>query len=597
MDIQISVAAPERHVAHTGLLGENIEAYENTIPAMLSDRVRNTKFCGPENHQTGLAPEWEPGGNNMAGFMAKLVPGMFLSGTESQFVRNLMEGGWCEILQTGIQLWAGEEVEVELWARALHRPAGMYVHLRPPYGNQTPYATANLEVTRAHWSCYRVRMACPADQANATLALGVAGGSAVYIDQIHLRPVGATHVNRSFLDRMAERPCTSLRFPGGCMSCTYHWRNGIGPVHLRAVHDDPVFKYRMHYDFGTDEYLELCDANGIRPYITVNTTSDTADSAAEWAAYVRNWFVSRAKPVPAAYFMFGNENYSFHEQGHLTPEMYVSQLAEFVPPVRQAYPEARIIAMGRTDFIPLHPPYGQLWRAKVLPGAAEHFDLLAVGSYGVMNPAGTLGEGLSTLRMRVDEFEGIVDAAVADIRASGLDRKVGIYEWNVWSCAAHSDKRGFYEPNDIRHCCYIAGAMGMLCRHADMVEVANHYSLVNTMGTMQVQGGRAAWTDIARVFALYAEALPGTVLDVPLPEGAAKDFTATWLRKGRDTHGILVNWSDRESVIVHLEGMAIRNALVLSASGVEQPVVQGVPAHGDHVVTVPPASIVRIIGQ
>ena len=42
------------------LLSNNIEAYENTIPSMLSDRLRNPKFSGPENAQTGLAAEWEP---------------------------------------------------------------------------------------------------------------------------------------------------------------------------------------------------------------------------------------------------------------------------------------------------------------------------------------------------------------------------------------------------------------------------------------------------------------------------------------------------------------------------------------------------------
>ncbi len=37
------------------VLGTNIDAYEHTIPSLLSDRLVNPKLAGPEHLQTGVA--------------------------------------------------------------------------------------------------------------------------------------------------------------------------------------------------------------------------------------------------------------------------------------------------------------------------------------------------------------------------------------------------------------------------------------------------------------------------------------------------------------------------------------------------------------
>ena len=57
--VQVKVRGTGETLGHASrqLLSNNIEAYENTIPSMLSDRLRNAKFAGPENPQTGLAAE------------------------------------------------------------------------------------------------------------------------------------------------------------------------------------------------------------------------------------------------------------------------------------------------------------------------------------------------------------------------------------------------------------------------------------------------------------------------------------------------------------------------------------------------------------
>jgi hypothetical protein len=91
--MQISITPTGRILGHANeqLLSNNIEAYENTIPCMLSDRLQNAKFSGPENQQTGVAAGWEPVGNGMPGLTCRLVAGMYLSGREAQMIHNFSD--------------------------------------------------------------------------------------------------------------------------------------------------------------------------------------------------------------------------------------------------------------------------------------------------------------------------------------------------------------------------------------------------------------------------------------------------------------------------------------------------------------------------
>ncbi|MHB9032184.1 MAG: hypothetical protein ACYC6L_03945 [Anaerolineae bacterium] len=578
------------------LLGNNIEAYENTIPAMLSDRLRNPKFAGPANPQTGIAPEWEPSGNGMVGFSAQLVPGMYLSGQESQLIHNYNRG-WEGIVQPGVTVRAGEQFEVEVWARAQHRPAKVAFSLHLP-GWPTPAGCrGEVLIDQTHWKRYTCRIASPGE-GGAYLMIHVAPEARAAFDQVHLRPVGEGHVSQALLDAVQQLPIPVLRFPGGCESCTYHWENSIGPVHLRPVEDDPVFKYKVQYDFGTDEYLELCAARGIRPLITLNTSTATPEQGAAWAAYVRNWFVQRSLPVPAAYFMFGNENYGTWEIGHMTGEMYAQQLHEFVPHVRAAYPEAKILAIGEFESGGLRPEYDTPWRSVVLEKAADLFDALVVTRYASANDSQPLAEGMAHMADCVADKEADLERHLATLREAGLERTIGIVEWNIFTRSSHNDHLGFYEPHDIRHCLYAGGYLNALSRLGPKLELACFYSLVNVMGMLHSKDGQVRADDMVRVFNLYAPALPGEALEVSVdaPQLTAKSraMSTAFIRKGTDTWGFLVNFG-AEALPVTLAGLSmIREANGLTAEAYLTPLTETIPAFNGDTVTLPPFSLTRI---
>ncbi len=599
MKASIRITAKTLCRAGRQILSSNIEAYENTIPAMLSDRLRNPKFAGPENPQTGIATEWEPAGNTMTGFSCRLVPGMYLSGREAQLIHNYQQGGRCAILQAGVHVRKGEEFEVEMWARAQHQPVTVSVDLRLPGQPAAEDSSASMTFDLAHWHRRTCRLRSPATSQAACFHIGVPGDSRIVIDQVHLRPVGQTHVSRGFLESFDHFPCPVLRFPGGCVSCTYHWEHGIGQVHLRPICDDPVFKYKLYYDFGTDEYLELCAARGIRPMITLNTSTATPQDAAAWAAYMRNWYASRKLAIPSAYFIFGNENYWYHELGHMTADMYVAQLKEFVPPVRAVYPEARIMALGEFDGGGLREGQGGPWRAVIIEKARGLFDSLVVTRYSVVPDNLPLAKAMEAVADNLTDRAVDLQQQAQTIRDAKLDCTMGIVEWNYWTRASHNDHAGFFEPNDIRHCLYSAGYINALCRMGEVLEVANFYSLVNTMGSIWMRDGVVELSDLVKVFNLYGDALPGDVLqveaDIPALTAKSRAVDACFIRKDGSLFAFLANFCSTDVVEMSLEGIgSVREAIGLSSDNIRKPVMEFTPAVKGSSVTLPPMSIVRL---
>ncbi len=580
------------------LISNNIEAYENTIPSMLSDRLRNSKFSGPENMQTGIAAEWEPNGNNMAGFSCRLVPGMYLSGREAQLIHNYTQNHWVGILQAGVHIRADEEFEVEIWGRTQHKPVTISIELRI-CGKDASQQSVTFE--HVHWQRRTCRLKSPGTSNAAEFHIKVPGDTRFVIDQVHLRPAGQTHVCQEMIDAFDEFPCPVLRFPGGTVTNVYHWEHGVGPVHLRPVCDDPQFKYKVYYDFGTDEFLELCAAKNIIPLITLNLTTATPEQAAGWAAYIRDWYLSRGLAVPAAYLMFGNENYWIHEHGHMNGDMYAAQLREFVPPVRAAYPEARIMAIGEFESGSLRDDPNNQWRAAVIEKAADLFDMLVVTRYCGSGDNITIGESMSSVANCLADKEADLQRQAQTIRDAGLKATMGIVEWNYWTRASHNDHAGFYEPNDIRHCLYSAGYINAFCRMGDILEVANFYALINTMGIIHVHDGQVQFSDMVKVLNLYADALPGDVLaintDAPQITDKQKAVNANFISKDGVMYGFLINYSPTETAEVSLENLAaISEATGIFATDILLPVTEFVPEFSKNTVKLPPMSLVRVKG-
>jgi alpha-N-arabinofuranosidase len=85
------------------------------------------------------------------------------------------------------------------------------------------------------------------------------------------------------LDALKRLQPPLLRWPGGCYADRYHWRDGIGPRDQRPITFNENFgTYELdRHQFGTDEFLSLCEQVGAQPWISANMLTGTPREMAE----------------------------------------------------------------------------------------------------------------------------------------------------------------------------------------------------------------------------------------------------------------------------------------------------------------------------
>lgn len=499
------------------LMGVNLELTHHVSETLLDNRLRNAKFAGPADPQTGVVAEWLPFGMNMGGMHARAAEGMFFSPSQSQMLHCYTKPYGAGLIQSEISIHQGEVLEFRLWAKARHHPVRMIVSLRAePSRNEGGYANAEIVVDSSYWKCYSVELPISQSDPRARLFLLLKETGVVYLDQVSLLPVGSDGVDCAVQEAFRRLELPAVRFPGGCMSTNHHWRLGTGPRERRPALADPVFKGRGEYGFGTDEYLEMTHRAGGALHITVNVGSGTPEDAGVWAAYCHDWFTSRGITPPLAYFQIGNEQYGPWETSHMTGAMYAKALHDFIPGIRQAYPGCRIIALAEPVSTGVAGAPDTPFRQEVLTHARGLVDILAINRYKGQwydDPALQLQNAVES----VGKIRSDLETLVCEAREAGWEPKIALTEWNYWLHAAHWDGKNFFEPDDAFHGIFFSGVLHALFRLSQDVEVASFYHLLNVMGLVIKKQGSVTETAIGALYRLYRSALPGRLVTVNDP--------------------------------------------------------------------------------
>lgn len=589
----------EGPVAPAALLGSNLEMVVWTSEAMLSDRLQNAKFCGPADPKTGLAQGWKFAGGPVNNTY-KLVRGWGLAGGEAQMLHNGHGLRKASIVQTGVVIKAGETLELELWAMARHHPMPIEVSLFSHDIRRPSYASARITVNTSYWKRYVVQLTISFDDEKAVFSLTMLEPGTIGLDQIHLRPIGSSHVNEEVKAIIREMQLPVLRYPGGIQASNYYWRHGIGPLHLRPSVPDCLHQQRLDYDFGTDEYLQLCYEAGTSPFIVFSIGVGTPQDAEDWAIYCRQWYESRGYELPVIYFQVGNEQYHIGEMAHLTADMYVEALKEYVPLVRAAYPKARIISMGEPISQGAYGKPDTAFRETVLREAQQWFDVMTLHRYKGQwfeKPE----DQMRNVAESVEKVIRDVRQLIADCRAHGSAAKVALTEWNYWMQAAHWDGKEFFEPDDAQHGLFYACVLQELSRLSPDMELATHYHLLQTMGGMiRNERGLVAETSLGALMRLYRPAYPGKVLpiQVQLPEW---EEGVTWLDTlalGNDegTWLFICNRSSCNAIAVSLRTIPgeAQEVRMMKAAAIHSPMAESPANLVNGSVESPPLSVIRI---
>lgn len=96
-------------------------------------------------------------------------------------------------------------------------------------------------------------------------------------------------LRKDVVDALKEIEPPVIRWPGGCYADTYHWRNGIGEKSSRPVtYNENFGTYELDSNqFGTHEFMKLCQLVGAKPWFNVNMMSGSVAEMREWMEYCK----------------------------------------------------------------------------------------------------------------------------------------------------------------------------------------------------------------------------------------------------------------------------------------------------------------------
>lgn len=234
--------------------------------------------------------------------------------------------------------------------------------------------------------------ATPAFAFQTTIILGQAEGRAVnrnilgnntqWIDQGDGLVDRHGSLNSPLIRLFEPQGIPVLRFPGGSLSDSYHWMDGVGQQENRPSGRDLSNRQKPNI-FGTDEFLQLAQRLRATPVVTTNVSSGTPDEAAAWVKYANE---AAAKGFPKVrYWEIGNEPYlkeATRPDLAVAPDEFIRRFNRFATAMRQADPSIKVGLPLRTDRInqipvSAYPGFNQA----VLSGLKVPIDFAALHYY------------------------------------------------------------------------------------------------------------------------------------------------------------------------------------------------------------------------
>jgi alpha-N-arabinofuranosidase len=338
-----------------------------------------------------------------------------------------------------------------------------------------------------------------------------------------------------------------LRWPGGCYADVYHWRDGIGHRSQRKsiknifwrtwgnrllnslsqlpgwrfeVEGAADFEQRVGHDinnqFGTVEFLTLCEEILALPYITVNYGSGTPEEAAEWVEYCNGspstYFGGmrvkhgRRPPFNVPIWGIGNEIYLENEHGHeKNPAVYGRRYLEYAWRMKEKDPGIKLVGCGWNR---------NNWNEGFLAEIDEEFlDYLSIHQYLPFPP--NLIELLPLNHPEEEEIYYAMMAAPFEIKKQILKAwhslvkrygvhprtKVAIDEWGIWYTIHDLVKTNYNLQDGL----FAALVLLLFQKLSDICTVGLWSTLVNSLGMIRTDGDGLVLTPVYLVFKLFKE--------------------------------------------------------------------------------------------
>lgn len=394
------------------------------------------------------------------------------------------------------------------------------------------------------------------------------------------------------LSALKELKVPVVRWPGGCFSDEYRWRDGIGPREDRPVRVNTLWGgVEENNHVGTHEYFDLVEMLGADAYVNCNMGTGTPREMCEWLEYLTSDSKSdlaemrrkngREEPYRVHHFGIGNETWG--AGGAMSPQYYCDRYKHWSTMARVPWevPTNFIASGGHGEGDKDITRWTEYLTANIEPNFLLKFDGVSFHYY--THPKGSVWEGkgtatnfpehewMSTLRatLKMDEY---LAANQAILDRNDPDNHVSFYvdEWGTWYDIEEGANPAFLQQqNSLRDAVVAALNFNIFHKYADRVQMANIAQMVNVLQAMILTEGDAmVLTPTYHVFKMYvpfqgATVLPMELQDVPqykLGESVIPAISGTAAR-GVDgkVYLALVNTDPEatKTVAIKLSGMVV----------------------------------------
>ncbi len=368
------------------------------------------------------------------------------------------------------------------------------------------------------------------------LGTGVYGG--IYVGQGSDIP-NVNGIRTDVVEALKRIRTPLIRWPGGCFTEYYHWKDGIGPKEERRPFVNKWWGEEVDdASFGTHEFFDLCEQVGCEPYLVANNATSTPREIDEWIEYITYDGDSamgrlrrkngREQPWRLKYFCIGNEFFTCG--GEMTPEFYAS---EYKRRMRFSWDYSgnklyRIVrGMHANQFAITDAVVDQLER--------RHFDAYTI--YLIISPQDpdkpvNPNEAHPDMTGSATDFTrqayySTINSALRIDRA--IDRHIGIIhkrpelddvrlivdEWGTWY---HPDPgrnpAHLYMQNTMRDAMVAANVLNVFNRHCNDLELCCLCMMVNSLDSIiHTDGEKMILTPTYHIFDLYKEHQDNELVD------------------------------------------------------------------------------------
>lgn len=341
------------------------------------------------------------------------------------------------------------------------------------------------------------------------------GTGYVDLDWVSLLPDDAVNgtFNPTTIDLMDDRNVELLKWPGGNVTSTYKWEDGIGPIEERPIRPNVVWNGLDPNLMGTAEYVEFCEHTGVEATITVGVTVEdtdrefqppepiTPEDAANWVEYCNGdrtteYGKLRAEhgyeePFDVEVWEIGNEVWGGWQAGGTDdPAKFAERAAEFIDAMTAVDDSITVIPDGmdpKYDDEGLPAPDN--WNETLFDVISE-MDGIGMHRYnwGIREEdPGSIEEWKETndadaldynevLIMFPTQFGDLVAETAEMATAYGLeDLEFFIGEWGLYPTVAEGDP--WPGMPTMAGASYIAGMFNAFIRESDHVRRASHTHL------------------------------------------------------------------------------------------------------------------------